>query len=200
MTLQIYHLCRRQEKSYVRSRGKVIKVYLPTGQQVVSACKELNPCQIILEEPSVREGYDTHILKSCVNTKVSVQPSYSGSKSDRNIFFGLLITQTISRTRDCRPLLRTGSVKRNNTQLINSRSMHWFKLITQGHLYVWIHLYLYWEVLTVLKLFSLNRVIAYWSLQHTWLYPLTPCSKEEGNFCIRVLTRLVSLLKKNGKE
>lgn len=51
---------------------------------MVSACKQLKPCQIILEDPSVKEAYelcDMHILKSCVNTKVSVQPGYSGNKS-----------------------------------------------------------------------------------------------------------------------
>lgn len=32
---------------------------------MVSACKQLNPCEIILGEPSVKEGYepcDTHVL------------------------------------------------------------------------------------------------------------------------------------------
>jgi len=59
---------------------------------MVSACKQLNSCQIILEEPSVKEGYerrDIHILKFCVNTKVSVQPGYSDNKSHRNTIFGL---------------------------------------------------------------------------------------------------------------
>lgn len=50
----------------------------------VSACKQLNPCQVVLEEPSVKEGYehcDMCILKSCINTKVSVQPGSSSNKS-----------------------------------------------------------------------------------------------------------------------
>lgn len=94
---------------------------------MVSACKQLNPCQILLEEPSVKEGYepcDMHILKSCVNTKVSVQPVYTGNKSYWNTFFWPVIAQTMSRTRVCWQLLRTGSVETNDTWLINARSVH----------------------------------------------------------------------------
>lgn len=60
--------------------------------------------------------------------------------------------------------------------------------------------YLYSDLFIVLKLFSLDRTIAYGSLQHTCLYPFIPHSKEEGKLCIGVLTRLVSTLKENGKR
>lgn len=52
----------------------------------------------------------------------------------------------MSRTRVCWQLLRTGSVETNDTWLINARSVHWFKFITQAHSCIYIQMYLlFWN-------------------------------------------------------